>query len=82
MLELYTWPTSPPVAGWPHVMLSGIWDEIAIVQVVVAVAPFASVALTVKENVPAVVGVPVIAPDGLRDRPGSGLLLPFVRAYL
>ena len=38
---------------------------------VVAVAPFASVAVTVNEKSPAIVGVPVITPAVLRARPAG-----------
>src|SRR3979409_2374935 len=59
-LEVYATPTSPVVAATQTRPTAG-----AIViphPLVVAVAPFASITLAVNVNVPAVVGIPVMAP--------------------
>ena len=70
--ELNGTPTLPVVAGAHSAVISG--GAIVIPQLLVMATactpPVESVTLTVKENGPAVVGVPVIAPVvGLRLKP-------------
>jgi hypothetical protein len=67
---LYAVPITPAgrlavvtVSAETTTMLSGL----------VAVRPLASLTLTVKLEVPAAVGVPVIAPAALRLKPGGGM---------
>ena len=68
-MKLYATP-SVPFGGGPLVMVGG-GSAMVMLNVCVAFGAVPLLAITVTENVPRAVGVPLITPAGLKVKPGG-----------